>query len=113
MSNQYIKNPVKRSKCCYRFILMFNRLKSFTSPLILLQYVFIVLIFTLPQSLYSQEIVNFKDIKKPIELPFEYHNNFIVLNVRMSGLPMKFIVDTGAEHTIIMKREITDMLGME
>ncbi|MCS7036466.1 MAG: aspartyl protease family protein [Saprospiraceae bacterium] len=50
---------------------------------------------------------------KSVEIPFEYANNFIILSVRFGGvLPLKFIFDTGAEHTIITKREITDLLGM-
>ncbi|MCS6927920.1 MAG: PDZ domain-containing protein [Saprospiraceae bacterium] len=50
---------------------------------------------------------------KSVDIPFEYTNNFIILSVRFGGiLPLKFIFDTGAEHTILTKREITDMLGM-
>jgi hypothetical protein len=48
---------------------------------------------------------------KQIEIPFEYTNNFIILTVRFQGiLPLKFVFDTGAENTIITKREITDAL---
>lgn len=50
---------------------------------------------------------------KSVEIPFEYANNFIILSVRFGGvLPLKFIFDTGAEHTIITKREVTDLLGV-
>lgn len=46
-----------------------------------------------------------------IEIPFEYVNNFIILNIAFNGpLPLKFIYDTGAEHTILTKREISDIL---
>jgi len=45
------------------------------------------------------------------EIPFEYINNFIILNIDFNGpLPLKFIFDTGAEHTILSKREISDLL---
>lgn len=48
---------------------------------------------------------------KQIEIPFEYINNFIVLTIGFNGpLPLKFIYDTGAEHTILSKREISDLL---
>jgi predicted aspartyl protease len=60
----------------------------------------------------GQDITYLRDIKKPVDLPFEYYNNFIVINVRLHGLPMKFVLDTGAEHTILLQREITDLLGM-
>ncbi len=48
---------------------------------------------------------------KRAEIPFEYVNNFIVLSISFNGtLPLKFIYDTGAEHTILTKREISDIL---
>jgi len=48
---------------------------------------------------------------KRIELPFEIENDFIVLNVLFDNvLPMRFIVDTGAENTVLLEKTITDML---
>ncbi len=48
---------------------------------------------------------------RQVEIPFEYINNFIILNIAFNGpLPLKFIFDTGAEHTILSKREISDFL---
>lgn len=49
--------------------------------------------------------------QRQIEFPFEYINNFMVVTVTFNGpLPLKFIFDTGAEHTILSKREISDLL---
>ncbi|MDX1667011.1 MAG: aspartyl protease family protein [Saprospiraceae bacterium] len=49
-----------------------------------------------------------------IEIPFEYHNNFIVVRIVFDNLlPLKFILDTGAEHTVLTKREITDLLQFQ
>lgn len=49
--------------------------------------------------------------KRSVEIPFDYSNNFIILTVRFNKLlPLKFILDTGAEHTILSKREISDLL---
>lgn len=46
-----------------------------------------------------------------VEIPFEYKNNFIIISVLLNDVfPLKFIFDTGAEHTILTKREITDLL---
>lgn len=46
-----------------------------------------------------------------VEIPFEFQNNFIVVKILLNGIfPLKFIFDTGAEHTILTKREITDLL---
>jgi len=49
--------------------------------------------------------------KVQAEIPFEYTNNFIILTINFNGsMPLRFIYDTGAEHTILSKREITDVL---
>ncbi|GLR16646.1 hypothetical protein GCM10007940_12610 [Portibacter lacus] len=48
-----------------------------------------------------------------VEVPFEYIQGFIILNVDFNRyLQLKFIFDTGAENTLILKKEITDLLGM-
>ena len=50
---------------------------------------------------------------KKIEIPFERQDNFIVLKILFQGLfPLRFILDTGAEHTILTKKEITNLLGI-
>lgn len=52
--------------------------------------------------------------KGRIEIPFDYENNFIVLNVVFDKVfPLRFILDTGAEHTILTNRAITDLLAIE
>lgn len=49
--------------------------------------------------------------RKQVDIPFEYVNNFIILTINFNGfLPLKFIFDTGAEHTILTKRQISDLL---
>ncbi len=51
--------------------------------------------------------------KKTVDIPFEYKNGFIVVNVILGGfLPMKFILDTGAENTILAKKEVATILGL-
>lgn len=51
---------------------------------------------------------------KKAEVPFEYENGFIVIQVVFNNIfPLKFILDTGAEHTILTKREITDLLQVD
>ena len=48
---------------------------------------------------------------KKIEIPFEYENNLIVVNVVFNGIfPLRFVFDTGAEHTVLTRKEITDLL---
>lgn len=52
--------------------------------------------------------------KSKVELPFEYVNNFIVVQVDYKGIfPLNFILDTGAEHTIMTKPEVALALQME
>ncbi len=51
--------------------------------------------------------------KKKVDIPFEYTNNFIIVDVLFNRrLPLKFIFDTGAEHTILAKNEIAQVLGL-
>lgn len=50
---------------------------------------------------------------KKIEIPFERQGNFIIIKVIFEGLfPLRFILDTGAEHTILTKKEIPNLLGI-
>ncbi len=50
---------------------------------------------------------------KRVEIPFERQGNFIVVKVVFEGLfPLRFILDTGAEHTILTKKEIPTLLGI-
>jgi len=51
--------------------------------------------------------------EKMAKIPFEYINNFIVLKVQFNGqVPLNFIFDTGAENTLITKKEIIDIFGI-
>lgn len=51
---------------------------------------------------------------KILHIPFEYKNDFIIINVIFDRrLPLKFIFDTGAENTILSKKEITDLLQVD
>jgi predicted aspartyl protease len=48
-----------------------------------------------------------------IVLPFQYHQGFIIVDVVVGKLlPLKFIMDTGAENTILLKKEIADVLKL-
>jgi len=54
-----------------------------------------------------------KGLKK-VEIPFEYENNFIIVRIVLNDIfPLRFIFDTGAEHTILTRREITDLLQVD
>lgn len=52
--------------------------------------------------------------KEKIEIPFSYKHGFIVLDVKFKQLlPLKFVLDTGAEHSILFHKEIADILNMD
>ncbi len=52
--------------------------------------------------------------KKVVIVPFETQNDFIIVELLLQGtLPLKFIFDTGAESTIITKKEIAQALGFK
>jgi hypothetical protein len=54
-----------------------------------------------------------REVKK-VDIPFEYHNGFIIVRVLLNDIfPLQFILDTGAEHTILNKRQITDLLQVD
>lgn len=46
-----------------------------------------------------------------VRIPFQYINGFIVIDLLFQNiLPLKFIVDTGAEFSILTRREVSDLL---
>ena len=52
--------------------------------------------------------------KHKFEIPFEYKNDFIIVDLYFNDVfPLKFIFDTGAEHTVLIKREIADLFQID
>lgn len=48
-----------------------------------------------------------------IEIPFELINDFIVVDVLMDNwLPLRFLVDTGAENSVIVDKKLSDFLEL-
>ncbi len=79
----------------------------------LVKYLFAVFVVFLPATLPAQDIFSFERNKKRIDIPFEYKNNFILVKIRLNNfIPLTFIFDTGAEYTILAKRDFTDLLGI-
>ena len=47
-----------------------------------------------------------------IKIPFTYYYNFIIVDVKIDGvLPMRLILDTGAENTLIFDKAYVDLIG--
>lgn len=58
--------------------------------------------------------LEFRGGQRRVDISFRYVNGFIVVPVTFNNwFPLNFIFDTGAEHTILSKREITDLLQLE
>ncbi|MCR9288923.1 MAG: aspartyl protease family protein [Bacteroidetes bacterium] len=82
------------------------------------KYLFLILLFYCYQNAITQTSKNSmwgfsNKLPNRIEIPFDYINNLIVVNVDFHRIfPLKFVFDTGAEHTILARKEITDVLGM-
>ena len=52
--------------------------------------------------------------KHKYQIPFEYKNDFIIVNIYFNDVfPLRFIFDTGAEHTILVKREVADLFQVD
>lgn len=52
--------------------------------------------------------------KKQVSLPFNFVNGFIVVDlIYDKTFPLRFVFDTGAEHTILFKKVYPDLLGTE
>jgi predicted aspartyl protease len=83
-------------------------------PNMKLNHLLLILIFCIgisPCFSQSTDLVIKTKFRKT-EIPFDYVNGFIVLNVKfMDFFELKFIFDTGAEHTIITKRKVADLLN--
>jgi hypothetical protein len=79
----------------------------------LMKHLLFFLLFLNSKSVVSQNFgLQFRD-GPSIEIPFEYHNNLIVVDLVLGKkLPLKFIFDTGAEHTIICKKEIASLVDL-
>ena len=50
---------------------------------------------------------------RSVEIPFEYRNNFIILHLLVNGqLPLSFILDKCAGHTLLTKKELAQLLRL-
>ena len=69
------------------------------------------------KQLYSAEfsvIPEFNENTKELEIPFERYGNYIIIKIEFKdGMPLRFLFDTGAEHTILAKKEIATLLNVK
>lgn len=53
------------------------------------------------------------DGKKQVDIPFKFTQGFLMLNVRFQHfLPLQLLYDTGAEHTIMFKKDLVQLFDL-
>ncbi|WP_136668152.1 retropepsin-like aspartic protease [Flavobacterium sp. H122] len=67
-------------------------------------YLLIFLLFQFSYS-FSQEGFKFGDNKKKITIPFKMSNNLVVASLKINGVDLNFLIDTGVENTILFSLE--------
>jgi hypothetical protein len=73
----------------------------------------ILIAFLVNHSSVSAQLTKFgsTEMEDQIEIPFQYINGFIIVDIVFQKvMPLKFILDTGAGHTILLKREYAEIL---
>lgn len=83
---------------------------------VLIIKIFLSLCFVVHSQQLKAQVMGLEmlDGKDHLEIDFDYAQGFIILNIKFNNtLPLKFILDTGAEHIILFRKEITDILGLE
>ncbi len=74
----------------------------------------IVLFWILTPRVSLAQTLRLREITDQVQIPYETTGDFMILDVRFKNvLPLKFIYDTGSEHTILFKKEFADLLGIE
>ena len=74
----------------------------------------LLLLPLLPSPLAAQALDIEGADRRKIEIPFRLENDFIVLDIVFNRrLPMRFLLDTGAENTVLLDKSVTDAMDME
>lgn len=80
------------------------------------RFLLISLICLFGLTAFSQQTIGFvfpKKKQKKVSFKFELYNNLIVIPVSINNfLSMKFIVDTGAEATVLTEKAFGDLVGL-
>lgn len=68
----------------------------------------LVLLFYIPNFIHAQEGFQFENNKNKIVIPFKLINNLIIIEAKVNGIPLNFLLDTGVQETILFSLEETD-----
>lgn len=63
-------------------------------------------------AVFSQASVQFLTSKSRIKLPFNLVNNLIILPIKVNGIELNFLVDTGVEETILFSLDQNDAVSL-
>lgn len=62
----------------------------------------------------SAQSIQLRELKHSVQFPYESTGDFLLLDIKFKNvLPLKFIFDTGSEHSILFKKEYADLLGIK
>ncbi len=79
-----------------------------------IKVLFICLLISFNFIAWSQSFNTFSASQQKVSVAFEYINNFILVDILLDEkLPLKFILDTGAEHSILTKKEVAEVLNFQ
>ena len=51
--------------------------------------------------------------KKKVKVAFTEYNNLIIIPMKVNGLPMNFVLDTGVRYTILVQKVYSDILNLK
>lgn len=76
--------------------------------------IIVLLVVLLSSQAFSQQRFGFAmpDGIKKIKIPFELYNNLIVIPLKINGLSLKFILDTGVENAILTESLYAEILDI-
>jgi hypothetical protein len=76
-------------------------------------YILLILSFSL-QTNAQIPAIELMGERDHVKIPFSFYYNFIIVDIVLDGIiPLKFILDTGAENTIIFEKIYGDLVGLE
>ena len=70
----------------------------------------IVFLFMFTVTLHSQSNFNWNSKKNTIKIPFELTHNLIIVDVDFNGVPLKMILDTGSDRSMLFSFPENDSL---
>ena len=62
-----------------------------------------MLVFAIP--LFAQEGFHFVDGKEKVSIPFKFINNLLFIPIKVNGIELNFLLDSGVEETILFSLE--------